>query len=60
MVKFVFSKMTTKIDKIFTVKLTLTTQCQIDGEEFVNIYLKSNCFSSFFGRIEDSKKTFRN
>ena len=23
-------------------------------------YLKSNCFRSFFGRIEDTKKTFRN
>ena len=23
-------------------------------------YLKSNCFPSFFGRIEDTKKTFRN
>ena len=23
-------------------------------------YLKSNCFRSFFGRIEDIKKTFRN
>ena len=23
-------------------------------------YLKSNCFHSFFGRIEDTKKTFRN
>ena len=23
-------------------------------------YFKSNCFPSFFGRIEDTKKTFRN
>ena len=23
-------------------------------------YLKSNCFHSFFGRIEDTKRTFRN
>ena len=35
-VKFVFSKKATKFDKIFTVNLTLTTYCQIDGEDFVN------------------------
>ena len=34
--KFVFSKKATKFDKIFTVDLTLTTYCQIDGEDFVN------------------------
>ena len=34
--KFVFSKQVTKINKIFTVDLTLTTQCPIDGEDFVN------------------------
>ena len=32
-VKFMFSK---KATKIFTVNLTLTTYCQIDGEDFVN------------------------
>ena len=31
-----FSKKATKIDEIFTVDLTLTTYCQIDGEDFVN------------------------
>ena len=35
-VKFVFSKKVTKIDEIFTVDLTLTAECQIDGEDFVN------------------------
>ena len=35
-IKFVFSKKATKIDKIFTLDLTLTTQCQIDGEDFIN------------------------
>ena len=35
-VKFMFSKKATKIDEIFTVKLTVTTYCQIDGEDFVN------------------------
>ena len=35
-VKFVFSKKATKIDQIFTVDLTLTTQCQIEGEDFIN------------------------
>ena len=33
-----FSKNATKIDKIFTVDLTLTTYCQIDGEDFVNFF----------------------
>ena len=35
-VKFMFSKKVTKIDKIFNVDLTVTTCCQIDGEDFVN------------------------
>ena len=34
-VKFAFSKKATKFDKIFTVDLTLTTYCQIDGEDFI-------------------------
>ena len=34
-VKFVFSKKATKIDKIFTVDLTVCSECQIDGEDFV-------------------------
>ena len=32
-VKFMFSKKATKIDKIFTDDLTLCSKCQIDGEE---------------------------
>ena len=32
-----FSKKATKNDEIFTVDLTPTTYCQIDGEDFVNI-----------------------
>ena len=35
-IKFVFSKKATKIDEIFTVNLTLTTYCQINGEDYVN------------------------
>ena len=35
-VKFVFSKKARKIDKIFTVDLTLATYCQIEGEDFFN------------------------
>ena len=31
-----FSKKATKFDKIFTVDLTLCSNCQIDGEDFVN------------------------
>ena len=34
--KFMFSKKATKIDEIFTIDLTLTTYCQINGEDFVN------------------------
>ena len=34
--KFIFSKNATKIDEIFTIDLTFTTQCQIDGEDFVH------------------------
>ena len=34
--KFMFSKKATKIDKIFTVDLTVTTYCQIDGEDLVH------------------------
>ena len=35
-VKVHIFEMATKIDKIFTVNLTFTTQCQIDGEDFIN------------------------
>ena len=37
-VKFMFSKKTTKFDKIFTDELTLTTYCQIDREDFVYLW----------------------
>ena len=36
-----FSKKATKIDKIFTVDLTVCSKCQIDGE----------CFVKFFGLL---------
>ena len=58
-VKLVFSKKGTKIDEIFTVELTLTTQCQSDGEDFVNycgllgkheLYLKICDWELIFGR----------
>ena len=35
-VKFTFSKKATKIDKIFTVDLTLCGKSQIEGEDFVH------------------------
>ena len=35
-VKFMFSKKAIKIDEMFTVVLTVTTYCQIDGDDFVN------------------------
>ena len=31
-----FSKKAKKIDKIFTVDLTVCSKCQINGEDFVN------------------------
>ena len=34
--KFIFSKKATKIDKIFTIDLTLVKKHQIDREDFVN------------------------
>ena len=34
--KFMFSKKATKIDKIFTLDLTICSKCQIDSEYFVN------------------------
>ena len=38
LLKFVFSKKAIKIDDIFTVDLTLSSKCQIDGEDFINFY----------------------
>ena len=37
-IKFMFSKKATKIDKIFTVDLTLYSKHQIDSEDFVNFH----------------------
>ena len=36
LVKFMFSRKATKIDKILTVDLMLCSKRQIDGEDFVN------------------------
>ena len=36
LLKFMFSKKATKIEEIFTAYLTLCSNCQIDGEDFVN------------------------
>ena len=55
--KFMFSRKATKIDKIFTVDLTLCSKRQIDGEDFVNfrgllrkyeLYLKFSQMHSLF------------
>ena len=35
LVKFLFSKKSTKINETFTVDLTLCRKCQIDGEDFI-------------------------
>ena len=36
LVKFTFSRKATKIEKIFTVDLTLCSKCQIDDEDFID------------------------
>ena len=36
MLKFTFSEKATKINKIFTVNLTVSINGQIDGEDFIN------------------------
>ena len=36
LLKFMFSKKTTKINEIFTIDLTLCSKCQINGEDFVD------------------------
>ena len=35
LLKFIFSEKATKIDKIFTINLTVCSNRQIDGEDFV-------------------------
>ena len=65
LVKFIFSKKATKIEKIFTVSLTLCSKCQIVGEDFVKfcgLLRKHKLY--LFGRsfctevlIEDLKST---
>ena len=37
-IKFMFFKKATKIDEIFTINLTVTTYCQIGGEDFINFF----------------------
>ena len=36
LLKFMFPKKATKIDKIFTDDLTLRSKCQIDEKDFIN------------------------
>ena len=56
-VKFTFSEKATKIDKIFTANLTVCSNCQIDGEDFINfcgllrkheLYFDLPLFDEFF------------
>ena len=58
MVKFMFSKKATKIDEIFTVDLTVTTYCQIDGEDFVNFcgFLRKRELDLFFLKTKKRQK----
>ena len=55
--KFMFSKKATKIDEIFTVDLTLSSKCQIDGEDFVNFHgllRKQELYEVFMGILGDN------
>ena len=62
MLKFVFSKKATKFDKIFTVDLTLTTYCQIDGEDFVKfcgLLRKHELYPEYHNQKEITTNHFR-
>ena len=52
-----FSNKATKIDKIFTVELTVTTYCQIDSEDFVifcGLLRKHELYKVLFGTLYKS------
>ena len=58
LVKFMFSKKTTKINKVITIELTLWSKCQIVSEDFVNFceLLKGQLISKcLFGVIASTK-----
>ena len=64
-VKLTFSEKATKIDKIFTVDLTLCIKCQIDGEDLVNfcgllrkheLYIANLRLHKGFGHIVDDQR----
>ena len=50
-----FSKKATKIEKIFTVDLTLCSKCQIDGEDFVNLSGLLRKYELYFRFIASNK-----
>ena len=51
LVKFTFSEQATKMNKIFTVNLTVSSNCQINGEDFV-------IFVAFLENMNLKKKRF--
>ena len=51
-----FSKKDTKIDEIFTVDLTVTTYCQIDGEDFFQFMWPSQQMWTLQTAPNDAKK----
>ena len=57
-IKFMFSKKATKIDKIFTVNLTLCSKCQFDGEYFFNFvaFLKNLNFNVFHYTVDSGER----
>ena len=57
-VKFMFSKKATKIDKIFIVYLTLYSRRQINGEDFVNFCGLSLENMNFTNRRHKQKTLF--
>ena len=53
-----FSKKATKNDEIFTVDLTVTTYCQIDGEDFCGLPRKRELYRIGVGGILSCLKRF--
>jgi hypothetical protein len=56
--KLMFSKKATKIDKIITVDLTLCSKCQFDGEDFINfcgLLRKHELYNAYFMGLKDEK-----
>ena len=52
------SKKATKIDKIFTIDVTLCTKCQIYGEDFVNFCGLLRIYELYLASAVQSERRF--